>query len=407
MIKFLGDVIEDPITPKLEQLINIWEVAAVEKHVQCPFGRRGGRIAHDRRLLARAFVAKTVYNLSTTEALRDMLLSHRALRRLCGYESIRQIPSSATFSRAFAEFAKVGLGDIVHAALVSEHVGGKVVMHSSRDSTEVIARERAAKKEKPGAEQEGAAERKHPDEQKVSAEQKPLDLQGVSAEQKAPEVQDFAVGQEQSADQKPVAVKKKRGRPKKGEVRQAPEPKRLNIQLAQNAVEALNALPKICNWGVKKDTGGHTHCWKGWKAHIDYADDAIPINVVTTAASVHDSQVAIPMARITAERVDVLYELMDSAYDAPQIRKAIEDLGHVAIIDPNPRRGGVPVESIFDPAKAKRYNERTTAERGNSRLKDDFGLRHLRVRGHAKAHLHIMFGILALFADQILRPIRA
>ncbi len=78
----------------------------------------------------------------------------------------------------------------------------------------------------------------------------------------------------------------------------------------------------------------------------------------------------------------------------------------MAIIDPNPRRGGVPEEKLFDPAMKERYKQRTTAERGNSRLKDECGLRHLRVRGNAKAHMHIMFGILALFADQITKPIR-
>jgi hypothetical protein len=57
----------------------------------------------------------------------------------------------------------------------------------------------------------------------------------------------------------------------------------------------------------------------------------------------------------------------------------------------------------FDPASAVRYQERTTAERGHSRLKDSFGCRHLRVRGHAKAYLHVMFGIVALFADQGLK----
>ena len=52
-----------------------------------------------------------------------------------------------------------------------------------------------------------------------------------------------------------------------------------------------------------------------------------------------------------------------------------------------------------------RFRERATAERGNSRLKDEFGCRLLRVRGHKKAHLHVMFGILALFADQLLKPL--
>ena len=230
-------------------------------------------------------------------------------------------------------------------------------MHVSRDSTEVIARERVAKKETA-----------------------PKNISKMASE------------------------KKKRGRPKKGEERPAPDPKRMDIQRGQSAEQALADLPKLCDWGTKKDTGGHKHTWKGWKAHVDWADGAIPITVITTSASLHDSQAAIPMARVTANRVTSLYDLMDSAYDAPQIRQECAQLGHVALIDPNPRRWGVPEDKLFDPAMKQRYKERTTAERGNSRLKDEFGLRCLRVRGHAKAHLHIMFAVIALFADQILKP---
>jgi hypothetical protein len=349
----LGCILEEPLTSKLEDLIVIWDVVLIEEYVRSPHGQPLGRREHDRRHLARAFVAKAAYNLTTTEALIDMLRTHRALRRLCGFESVRQVPSAATFSRAFAEFAAAGLGDRVHAALVSRHLDGQVVMHISRDSTEVVARERACKKEKP------------------------------------------------------VKEKRKPGRPKKGDERPAPEPKRLDKQIGQSAEEALRELPTDCAWGTKVDTGGHKHTWRGYKAHVDWADGNIPIHVVTTSASVHDSQAAIPMARITAGRVTSLYDLMDSAYDAPQIRRVSEQLGHVAIIDPNPRRGGVPEEKIFDPATSRRYHERTMAERGNSRLKDGFGLRHLYVRGHAKVHLHIMFGILALFADQLLKPFSA
>jgi hypothetical protein len=49
------------------------------------------------------------------------------------------------------------------------------------------------------------------------------------------------------------------------------------------------------------------------------------------------------------------------------------------------------------------YNERTTAERANARLKDEFGACDLRVRGHLKAFCHLMFGVAALAADSILR----
>lgn len=350
LFPFLVHAIEEPLTAKLEQLVRIWDVVEIERHVLDPFGSRLGRPCYDRRPVARAFVAKAVYDLTTTEALVELLKTHRALRRLCGFEGVKSVPSSTTFSRAFARFAEQGLGDIVHRALVSEYVSDQVVMHVSRDSTAISARERVFR------------------------------------------------------TPKKVKEKRKRGRPKKGEERPSPEIKRLDAQLTQSAQDALRELPQNCNWGTKQDTGGHKHTWKGYKVHTDWADNTIPITVVTTSASVHDSQVAIPMARMTADRITCLYELMDSAYDTPQIRQVIEEVGHVAIIDPHPRRNGVPTEKLFDPATTERYKKRTTAERGYSRCKDEFGFRHIRVRGNSKVHMHIMFGMIALFADQILKP---
>ena len=41
----------------------------------------------------------------------------------------------------------------------------------------------------------------------------------------------------------------------------------------------------------------------------------IPVSCVLTSASVHDSQVAIPLMTMT-DRVSYLYDLMDAAYDA-------------------------------------------------------------------------------------------
>ena len=48
---------------------------------------------------------------------------------------------------------------------------------------------------------------------------------------------------------------------------------------------------------------------------------------------------------------------------------------------------------------AKNYN----VERVNARLKDEFGGKMVRVKGWAKVTAHLMFGILALTADQLLR----
>ena len=44
-----------------------------------------------------------------------------------------------------------------------------------------------------------------------------------------------------------------------------------------------------------------------------------------------------------------------------------------------------------------------TAERVNGRLKDEFGARNLWVRGDAKVFCHLMFGVLALSIDQLMR----
>ena len=57
-----------------------------------------------------------------------------------------------------------------------------------------------------------------------------------------------------------------------------------------------------------------------------------------TAASLHDSQAAIPLATLSTERVTYLYELMDAAYDAEEIGWHSYLSGHVPIIDVNTRR---------------------------------------------------------------------
>jgi len=140
----------------------------------------------------------------------------------------------------------------------------------------------------------------------------------------------------------------------------------------------------------------------------------IPVSGLLSSASLHDSQAAIPLATLTAGRLTNLYDLMDSAYDAPEIKQHSRSLGHVPIIDKNPRAAvGAKAEmeaetrarhrAGYKLAEDVRYNERSAAERVNGRLKDDG--RNVRVRGHAKVACHLMFGILALTCDQLLRLI--
>ena len=103
----------------------------------------------------------------------------------------------------------------------------------------------------------------------------------------------------------------------------------------------------------------------------------------------------------TKQRVTNLYDVMDAAYDSEIIREHSKQLGHVPLIDYNHRSSND--ERQFDPHEAQRYKERSTAERINARLKDEFGGVSVRVRGHSKIMAHLMFGILALTADQLMR----
>ena len=91
---------------------------------------------------------------------------------------------------------------------------------------------------------------------------------------------------------------------------------------------------------------------------------------------------------------------MDAAYCSVELHEHLRSLDHVPLIDHNPRGGA---KDEFEPADAVRYNERTVAERSNARLKDEFGGRHVRVQGAEKVMCHLMMGILALSADQLMR----
>ena len=340
---------ERSLTDKEQQLVGILELIQIERFIGQPSPKRCGRKLLERRAMARAFVGKAVYNHPTTRATLEALRASPIFRRICGFVRTSDIPSEATFSRAFAEFAERGLGDRVHEALVKRCVKPELVGHISRDATAIRGRE------------------------------KPVVKPAVAK-----------------------AVPRKRGRPCRGELR-APKPEtRLDRQCRQSALEALRELPVHCDVGTKKNSQGYKETWRGYKLHADVNDCCLPISVALTAASVHDSQVTIPLMKMTSERVDYLYDLMDAAYDAKPIYEISRTLGHVPIIDKNSRRQeGIPMP----PHEAARYRERTVVERFNSRLKEEFGASTVMVRGAEKVRLHLMFGIIALFADQLLKLI--
>jgi hypothetical protein len=162
----------------------------------------------------------------------------------------------------------------------------------------------------------------------------------------------------------------------------------------------VDELDTACAKGTKLNAQGYKISWNGYKLHLDTACCGVPVSVLLTGANVHDSRVALPLMHLSAQRVTNCYDLMDSAYCSSVIREESKKLGHVPLIDHNPRRG----EKInFSPDEAQRYKTRSGAERCNARLKDEFGARHVQVRGHAKVMCHLMLGVIALCADQFTR----
>ena len=349
-----------PLSEKHRALIVVLETVCVERFLPYVHGLVGRPLA-ERTALARAFIVKAVFNIPTTRLLMDLLQGDIRLRRLCGWERVTDIPSEATFSRGFAEFAEQSLPARIHESLIKATLGQTIVGHIARDSTAIEAREKPVSKPKPEK-----------------------------------------------------AMPRKRGRRRKGDPAPIPEPTRIEQQKNMTLAAMLTELPKACDVGTKFNASGHQESWIGYKLHIDTADGDIPISALLTSASPHDSQVAIPLATMTAQRVINLYDLMDSAYDNNNIRDYSRGLGHVPIIDINPRRDAALKDALEREARARRsinltvaedvhYNQRSSAERVNSNLKDNFGGKHVRVRGNSKVYTHLMFGLLSITALQLMR----
>jgi hypothetical protein len=372
LIGGLSEEMGEPMTPKLERLVHTLDWLRIEDFVADGLGV--GRPRRERFALANAFVAKAVLGLQTTVALIDRLKVDRALRRICGFAWFKRLPDEATFSRAFAQFANERLAERVHEALIKEHLGEQLIGHISRDATAIEARERPAKVD-----------------DEVGPPASPSQADRGASIQHVPTPPALAPE---------VLTKRRRGRPRRDEVRSPQEPSRIQRQRQQSVQQMIDELPQACDRGAKCNAHGYKTAWNGYKLHLDTADCGVPISAILSSASVHDSQVAIPLSRLSAQRVTNLYDVMDAAYCSTALREDSRSLGHVPLIDHNPR-GGMKLE--FAPHEAERYKERTVAERMNARMKDEFGANNIWVRGPVKVMSHLMFGVLVLSADQLMR----
>jgi len=352
----------EELSHKEQKLIKILDFAQIEKHITVVSITNTPK---DREEIARAFIAKSVYNFQTIRDLIDRLHIDRTLRIICGWRYVKDIPSEATFSRAFNEISTMQIAQKTHEQFVKEYLSKKTFFYNATDATKIPLREKAVKKEKI------------------------------------------------------EKVKHKPGRPKKGETREPINPSILQQQQKLTSVkEKLSLISTDCGVGVKQNSKGNREVWIGGKLHISVADGDIPITAFYSGANVHDSSVALPLIQETSKRVNYLYDLQDAGYDADIIRDFSNKLGHRPIIDINPKNCKelkAKIELMEHESKTFKYlnqhlscdeeyyNQRSMVERVNKYLKDDFGCNKIYYRGATKVASVLAFGILSICIHQSLK----
>jgi len=350
------------LSTKEQKLIKILDFAQIEQDISVV---NITNIKKDREQIARAFIAKSVYNLQTTTDLIERLHIDKTLRVICGWRYGRDIPSEATFSRAFSEMSEMKLAQKIHEQFVLTYLSDTLFLYSATDATKIPLREKPVKAEKV----------------------------------KKPKV--------------------KRGRPKKGEIREAIKPTILAQQQEMSSVdEMLQLVATDCGVGVKQNSKGNREVWIGGKLHISVVDGDIPITAFYSGANVHDSSLALPLIKETSRRVTYLYDLQDAGYDASIIRAFSLKHNHKPIIDINPKNSHVLKEEIALIKEEKEkfafvnltpssdihhYNQRSMVERVNAYLKDNFGCNKIYYRGATKVASVLAFGILSICIHQSLK----
>lgn len=339
-----------------KNLVSILELIRIEEFI--PSTKfHFGRPCKDRPAISRAFIAKMVLKIPNTKQLIRLLKVDNTLKIICGWEEINSLPSESKFSRVFNEFANSSLPDKVHQALIKEVYKDTIIGHLIKDSAPLESYE------------------------------KPLEKLPLNERKK---------------------IKNDRQkRERNGELN------RRQIQLQQNVDQMISDLPKACDIGRKRSSKGCGMSWKGYKLHAAVDDHCIPIAVIVTSASVNDCEVAIPLGAKANRVAKNYYDLMDAAYDVPEIKEHSLSMGHVPIIDKCARNKAQKIEKEkerqankllnFSTAERTRYKQRFPKERFNALYLDSYGGRNLLYSSYMKNCCHVMFGILAMTGSMLIK----
>lgn len=331
--------------------MEVWEnlVSVMPASVRYDEGRScTGRPGHTLLSVLAVHAVKLYFQEKTMTAARDRLLSSSNLRTITG---VAEVPSLSVISKKTDTLIDLVDFSSILASICSSFYKDRLVCHLSIDSTIAEAREKPVKAEKPG--------------------------------------------------------KRKRGRKRKGsdEPTIAEEKEQLHDLMENGGVdEFLSTLEHRCSVTGKKNSKGNMEWSIGYKAHLAVDDNGIIVAHHVTGASVHDSQVAIPLMRMADRRCDYLYALMDGGYTSERIETFAHSIAKVPIIDRHADRNGNKKE--MEPCKAERYKARTTVERTNSELKECFLPGKLYSRGK-KGIFQIELSILMLDIKKISARLRA
>jgi hypothetical protein len=357
LFPFLEENLEE-LSKRNKEVASVLELVRIENFL--PDYRWGnGRPPKDRSRIARAFVAKMVLKLPYTTQLIDLLKRDKQLKVICGWDIESRIPDESVFSRAFSHFAQIALPDRVHQALVREIYKDEIVGHIGNDSTPLIGRE------------------------------KPLKKEGTRQQRKK------AANERYLREKNGIEVGRKR------------------MQMTQTLDEMIAELPNCCDMGMKKNSQGNSMVWKGYKLHAAVDDQGIAVAAILTSASLNDCEVGIPLMAKSSKVVKNFYDLMDSAYDVPEIKEYSQSLGHVPIIDAHARSKAQKEEQKmeakrrrlvgFCTAEDRRYKNRFSKERFNALFKEYFGGNNIHYKGPCKVFCQAMFGVLTCTAITMLK----
>jgi hypothetical protein len=204
--------------------------------------------------------------LEKTSALHERLTMDRSPRRSRGFSMFKKLPSESTFSRAFGEFARTGLAERAHAALIKWALGDALIGHLSRDATAIEPRERPQPRNK-----RKARDRREETKRPVSC-QRGQTLAGMPGE--LPTACDWGTKRDAK--------------------------------------------------GYKRGWQGYK---PRLDRSIGPIDCGVPISALLSSASPRDSMAAIPLSLMSRKRVTNLYDVMDAGYCSLDLREHCRALG--------------------------------------------------------------------------------